>query len=524
MTGITPSDVETLPEWVWETHANLAHIRDAALSRETDPAALLATCLVRLNVLGGPGLLMDIGKGPVTGAGYVAVVSPPGGGKSLVFNAVDDLLPVPTDLIEIPHALETETMTVNEVHGETGYLRSVPNNGSALMKMLAIQAVNDDIVTADGSPAKVTVAIRRAEVFTPEGDQVLGMIEAGGKHNGQAVPLEGALLLGFLSEGMSNYTAGKDFRTRVDALSYTLGVSLGCQDEVAASLLAKKGKGLAQRFLYFVLPTRNAPEVLMEIADDLLAARTPTEEQLRALEEYEAQLGDLPEFPGALHSVVNHAVELSQRPTAVLPIDREVRLSLRRLGLAVAASNGISREDQYAVHLVLQRMFMMKGVMLLLGESRLTETAWRVAAELDRLSARSTKALIEQGRTEEELRAAKESGTRARQKAKEYRAAHDVRDPQAVREELLRVVGIHLSRKIAVLLKEGKEHVTIEDLKRAVSRGHVTDWIETGNTDSTSFPVAERELTKAALKWAVEDGRIQDVGVGKRPRYVKAPN
>lgn len=516
MTQNTASDIEGLPDWVWETHPNLAHIRDAALSRETDPAALLATCLVRLNVLGGPGLLMDIGKGPVTGAGYVAVVSPPGGGKSQVFNAVDELLPVPANLVEIPIALESETMTVSDAGGETGYVRATPNNGSALMRMLSVQALDDDAITPDGSPAHVTLAVKRAEVFTPEGDQVLGMIEAGGKHNGQAVPLETAFLLAFLSEGMSNFTAGKDFRARVDALSYALGVSLGCQDEVAASLLAKKGKGLAQRFLYFVLPVRNAPEALMDIAEDLLAARNPSAEQLLALEEYEAQLGELPPFPGTLTSVVNHAVELSKRPTSVLDMDESVRLFLRRLGLAVAASNGISREDPYAVHLVLQRMFMMKGLMLLMGETTVSATAWKVAAELDRLSARSTKALIEQGVQEVEAKAAREL---RQQKARARAIKEDVRTPEVVREEILRSAGIVLARKASLLFRDGREYVTPDDLRQAVSKGSVTDWIGCGGSESDSFTVVRRELVKHALEWAVKDGRLSDVSVGKRSRY-----
>lgn len=518
MTDVTSPETDGLPDWVWDIHPNLAHVRDAALSRETDPAALLATCLVRLNVLGGPGLLIDIGKGPVTGSGYVAIVSPPGGGKSQVFNAVDDLLPVPEALVKTPFDLEAGIMTLGQTRGDTGYIRAVPNNGSALMKMLCVQAVDDDALPEAGADViTVTVPIRRAEVFTPEGDQVLKLIDVGETKSGQAVPLETSLLLGFLSEEMSNFTSGKEFRARIEGLGYTLGVSLGCQDVVAAQLLGKKGKGLAQRFLYFVLPPRNAPDDLMDVAEDLLAGKLVDEETARAIL---AQLGNAPEFPGSLDHVVTHAIRMSRRPDAILPLEEVVRLNLRLLGVAVGASNGLSQDDDYVVHLVLQRLFVMKGLMLLMEQDFLSDTCWNIASEMDRLSSRSLKLLAEQGESEV---ASRRAGDR-REKAEDKTRLDTLitRKPEDLKAETLRNVGIALSLQVRRVIKEsGKDSVSLEDVVRSVVKDSVASWIECTGAQGT-YSVVRRSLAREALEWAAEDGKLSRTGVGKRVKY-RAP-
>jgi hypothetical protein len=518
VTSVT--DIEPLPDWVWGVHPNLAHLRLAAVSRKTDPAALLAACVIRVNVLGGPGLLLDIGKGPVTGAGYVALVGDPGSGKSVIFNTVNELLPVPADLLAIPDRLDSGSLKLTDVNEETGYRHGTPNNGSALIKMLSVSVLDDDGIPldGDGSEIRVNLPVRRVEVSTAEGSQLMRQLHSSGGSSGKGVSLESQMLLGFASEYMSNFTAGVEHRGTVEALAYVLGVCLGAQPKVAADILAQKDLGLAQRFLYFILSCDQAPEGLLDMGDRVNEGGEGLgEEDLEALLENSHEVP----FPGPLVTVVGHAVGQSKKPTRTVDISRRVELLLRVLGRAVSASGGLGEEDPYAVHRVLQRMFLMKGLMLLMGREEIGEDEWLVATELDRMSSRGIKELTRQGREQLDAERAVRQSETLETRALLHKTAN--RPPRELAEEVVSNSATLFKVEAIRLYRTGQTEVTPRDLKEKLPQGTVKDWVTYTGFDGT-VRAARTKLAKEALDCAVKKDLMEDVSLSSRPKYRLSPH
>lgn len=487
---------------------------------------LLLIAATRVCVLAGPAVRVDIGRGPVCGAPYCALVKNAGGGKSLLFKAVDKILPVPDWLRDRPALLKAMAISMESVRGDAGYRSGLPNNGTAFMAMFEVPAVELDVdipgspenvpgdAPAGDPPVRIEI-VPRIEIFTAEGDQVLRQIQKGASGGNSAVSLESPFLLAFDGEPMNNYTAGEDFRRDIPGDCYTVGTCLGTQNEVAADLLARTSKGLAQRFWYLLLDGEDVPEEALEISQKMFTNREAS------LEEVQAALDAMPsrpEFPGELDGVVEHVLEMSARPAFSLAVEPGVMARLQLLSRTVSAANGLSEEDPYVAHRVLQLMFLMKGLVLLMKGDTITEEVWYLAKAIVNRCDADRKTLLDQGRekTESEVTAKmKEVIDRA---AMTRKAAGE--DASRLHRMLIEDVAEKLVKAVTKMYKaNGGVPVAATALKSKISRPDASSYGAYTGTSGT-YEEMRTPLLKEALTHARQRRMLEAEGSLSRPKYL----
>lgn len=237
----------------WTSRAALAHIRDAAWSRNRCPDAVLMAVLARVSSLMPPALRVDTGVGtPASLNMFSALVSPSGQGKT-------DAVGIALDLVRAEHAPVCEVFALRRMKGCEAH----PDDLDPVCEACAVKQAHHqepylDVPLGSGEGlaevfmGKVrqgrTVARRQvrgnAMVWLDEGEALLKIRE----RNGSTV---GAMIRSaWVGSTIGQMNASED-RTRVIPRgSYSLGLVAGFQPEVLGPLLDDHGPGTPQRFVY----------------------------------------------------------------------------------------------------------------------------------------------------------------------------------------------------------------------------------------------------------------------------------
>lgn len=217
--------VPALPDEFWRTLPVLQRIRTAARSRRVPADAVLGAMLARVPVVVPHTVTVPpfVGE-PVPLTMFVAVVGPPGSGKSAALRLAQNLLPVSKeDRLDVvdPWPLGT---------------------GEGVLECLF------DVVPrerAERRPAfEREQARHRAFLVADEGQALMAL--SGRK---------GATLMSVLREiwggsGTGQGNAGRNYRRVVPPLGAAFGLYVGMQPKVAGQLLAEEALGTPQRFLW----------------------------------------------------------------------------------------------------------------------------------------------------------------------------------------------------------------------------------------------------------------------------------
>jgi hypothetical protein len=193
-----------------DARPELAHIRDFARSRRTNPASTLAVALVRASCMIRPGVVLPpIIGGAVAPNLFAALVGESGGGKGASDAAGRDAIRYTVEDPDLPEFS--------------------PGSGEGIARVLM------------GDPTALFVA--------PEIDTLAALFSRKGQ------TLQPELRKLYMGERLGFANANKDTRTKVDALWYRAGLIVGVQPLRAGALLDGRDGGTPQRFLW--APTRD---------------------------------------------------------------------------------------------------------------------------------------------------------------------------------------------------------------------------------------------------------------------------
>lgn len=213
------ADSPRLPDDLWDARPQLAHIRQAAHSRQRSADAVLHVVLARLAATTPHTIhLPAIVGSPTPLCYFTAIVAQPGTGKSTANRIAAELVPVPDWVVD-----------------------QVPiGSGEGLIELLFEITEEDD---PSGGKQKVKKQTRHnAYVWADEG-QILG--EIGGRKNAILLPTLRSIWTG---ETLGQANANRERYRNVAALTYSYGLAAGFQPTKAASLLDDADAGTPQRF------------------------------------------------------------------------------------------------------------------------------------------------------------------------------------------------------------------------------------------------------------------------------------
>jgi len=212
-----------LPESFWNERAALAHIRDAAWSRNRAPDAVLFATMARIAAFRPPMMRVDTGiASPASLNLLVALVDPSGGGKSSAEKIARRVLPAPEEYQDV------DGLPIGSGEGMAeAYMGTV------------LEPRPDDPDKKD----RVRKQVRyNALFYADEGQAFTRLTERNGSTLGES------LRRAFNGETLGHTNASQDRVRRVR--DYSLGLIIGMQPEAALALLAEAPYGTPQRFLW----------------------------------------------------------------------------------------------------------------------------------------------------------------------------------------------------------------------------------------------------------------------------------
>ena len=212
-----------LPASFWNERAALAHIRDAAWSRNRAPDAVLFTVMARVAAFRPPMMRVDTGiASPASLNLLVALVDPSGGGKSSAEKIARRVLPAPDEFQDV------DGLPIGSGEGIA----------EAYMGIV-LEPRPDDPDKKD----RVRKQVRHNALFyADEGQALTRLTERNGSTLGES------LRRAFNGETLGQANASQDRVRRVQ--DYSLGLVIGMQPEAALALLDEASYGTPQRFLW----------------------------------------------------------------------------------------------------------------------------------------------------------------------------------------------------------------------------------------------------------------------------------
>jgi hypothetical protein len=216
---VTALAAETLPDGLWDARPHLAHIRQAAHSRQRSADAVLHVTLARLAAITPHTVTIPpIVGAPAPLAYYTNVVAPPGVGKSSANQIASDLLPAPE---WVPDQIPL-------------------GSGEGLAETL-FDLVDD--IGPNGNAIKVKRQVRHNGFIYADEGQTLA--EIGGRNGSTLLPTIRTIWTGGML-GQAN--ASIERRRIIPAGHYVFGMCVALQPTRAGALLADVDAGTPQRF------------------------------------------------------------------------------------------------------------------------------------------------------------------------------------------------------------------------------------------------------------------------------------
>jgi len=222
-----------LPATFWQTRPELAHIRQAAHSRQRSADAVLGCVLARIAAFTPPcWKLPAIVGAEATLATYTVLVGPSGAGKSSAKDAAIDLLPT----------------TLNTVADDLPL-----GSGEGLIESY-FDFVEEDKPSGKGTN-RVKRQTRHGAFLTLDEGQALA--DLGARKGSTLAP---NLRSAWTGTTLGNTNASAETRRQLHRGSYSLGLVIGLQPALAAALLDDSTGGLPQRFAWFSVTDPTIPD------------------------------------------------------------------------------------------------------------------------------------------------------------------------------------------------------------------------------------------------------------------------
>jgi hypothetical protein len=226
-----------LPDTFWASRPELAHIRQAAHSRQRSADAVLACILARVAAFTPPCWHLPAVVGAESSlATYVVLVGPSGAGKSSAKDAAMDVLPV--------------------------NLQSVADDlplGSGEGLIEAYFDLTDEDKPGGKGTQKVKRKVRDGAYLTLDEGQALADL---GARKGSTLVTN--LRSAWTGATLGNTNASAETKRKVAKGTYTLGLVIGLQPVLANALLDDSGGGLPQRFAWFTVTDPSIPDERIE--------------------------------------------------------------------------------------------------------------------------------------------------------------------------------------------------------------------------------------------------------------------
>lgn len=238
--------VATLPEEFWSARPLFATIRQAAHAVGRGADGVLGAVLARSAAMASHELRFDFGLGPGSLNLFVSLVSPSGGGKSSSAAVARRLIRTPAYLTleSFPDGIGIGTgeglaeIYMGVVERETG---EVHKRGPK----------KNDPVTE-----KVRTQVRHNSFFfIDEGETLSKMMR-----ERQGTTIGAAIRTAWVGDALGQANARQETTRFVLAGSYSMGMVVGYQPEVAQALLADSGPGTPQRFLWLATVDPSIPD------------------------------------------------------------------------------------------------------------------------------------------------------------------------------------------------------------------------------------------------------------------------
>ena len=417
-----PADLN-LPADFWSERPRLTQIRDASWNRICSPDAVLHAVLVRVIANSSHTFrLPPIIGGLASLSIYIALVGPPGGGKTSSWRAAGEMI-------------RTEATTV------TGSLGSGEGLVEAYFEMVEEPSPTDP---------KKTIKVKRQTkhnlmVYADEGESLHQLSTRSGS------TLLSTLRNMFTGGQVGNLNASQERIRNLEPDSYVIGFAMGIQEGKVGPLLADADGGTPQRFLFAMATDPNIPEV---------APAWPAWEwhpphpvtQLRGIRSV-----CIVDAPAHIQAVIADEQRVKQR--------------------------GIEAVDELEAHGNLVRLKVAAALALLEGRTKITDDDWRLAGVIGETSARVRRHL-QQVVAEQAERADKASAKRQARRqieVSEATAGHEVvkaaiRIANVVRTD----PGITWSDVRRGLTKTQRQWA-VEALEHAVGENWVTEQEEPGS-------------------------------------------
>jgi hypothetical protein len=246
-----------LPEEFWGARELFKRIRQAAWASGSHPDAVLGCVLARAAGAVGHEVLFDSGRGgPGTLSLFVCLLAPSGVGKTDAYNAATTLVRLPDHLTDYWGEPDPDVF-------RDGLALST-GEGIAETFMGVVERETGRMVTkgrgrnAQPEPEMErvrTVVRHRACFFMDEGELLTTLI-----HGRQGSTLGPTLRTAWVGQALSQANASEEKFRYVPKRSYSMGVIIGYQPDVAVALLADVGPGTPQRFLWFGAQDTEMPE------------------------------------------------------------------------------------------------------------------------------------------------------------------------------------------------------------------------------------------------------------------------
>lgn len=317
--------VRRLPAQFWETRPLFKHIRQAAWATQTHPDAVLAAVLCRTAGMIPHGVKFDSGRGPWGSCNlFACLLAGTGIGKSAAARTAEQLIDPPSHLQDGP--IGAGDMFKDGVGIGSG-------EGLAEIYMGWEKVETGKLNAKTGLP--IMVKVRRqvrnnAFFYVDEGETINKLMK-----ERMGATLGPALRTAWTGDTLGQANARDETTRMVKGGTYSMGILIGFQPDVAIDMLTDVGPGTPQRFLWFGAQDTEMPE---DVTPWPGKWRLPVISE-KVVIEFPAEIRD------ALH---RHTYDKHHGTVVVDPLDSHeplMRSKLAALLCLLDARTNVTRED-----------------------------------------------------------------------------------------------------------------------------------------------------------------------------------
>jgi hypothetical protein len=247
--------IRRLPAQFWDTRALFKHIREAAWATQTHPDAVLAAVLCRAAGMIPHGVKFDSGRGPWGSCNlFACLLAGTGIGKSAAARTAEQLIDPPAYLVDYP--ITSNTVGVVEPFKDGVGIGS--GEGLAEIYMGWEKVETGKLNPKTGLP--ITIKVRRqvrhnAYFYVDEGETINKLMK-----ERLGATLGPALRTAWTGDTLGQANARDETTRMVKGGTYSMGILIGFQPDVAIDMLTDVGPGTPQRFLWFGAQDTEMPD------------------------------------------------------------------------------------------------------------------------------------------------------------------------------------------------------------------------------------------------------------------------